>query len=194
MAAHLPRMALCLALMLGCASTGGAGGPDASGQAGAGGAGGNHQTQDGFMGMAAVSGSGSAGTGAAGGPGMLGSWVYSAGTTTRTCPGEAPSVAAPEGGFTISAAGGGELLVTEACPLRFTLSGAVATVVPGQTCSGADGAGGQITFSKFNWTLTLSADGKSLAEELAADETLAPASGSPRTCRYTESGVQLRRP
>lgn len=127
-------------------------------------------------------------------PSMLGNWIYAAGTTTRTCPGQSPTDAAPEGGLSIAAGQNGELIVTEACPLRFTKSGRVATVVAGQSCSGSDGAGGQITFSKFNWTLTLSADGKSLTEALDADETLTPASGPVRTCRYTERGVKLRRP
>jgi hypothetical protein len=196
MAAQLARVAICLALAVGCASTGSPEAPDGSAQGGAGGggAGGNHMTEDGLTGTGSVSGAGSAGTGAAGTGGMLGSWLYSAGTTTRTCPGEAPTDAAPEGGLSIAAGQNGELVVTEACPLRFTVSGNVATVVSGQSCSGADGAGGQITFSKLNWTLTLSADGKSLAEALDADETLSPAGGPARTCRYTETGVKLRRP
>jgi hypothetical protein len=125
---------------------------------------------------------------------MLGNWVYAAGTTTRACPGETPTLAPPLGGINIATAGAGEATVTEACALRFKLEGNVATIVAGQQCSGADGAGGQIAFEKMSWTLTLSSDGKTLSEALSADQVLTPASGPARTCRYTEDGVTLRRP
>src|SRR4051794_21565406 len=174
---RLAGMAACLALIGGCESTGGNGAPD-GGQAGAaagtsgaaGGAGsGNHMTQDGLMDMGGVG---------VVGAGMLGDWVYAAGTTTRTCPGESPSVAAPEGGLNVAAGSAGELVVTEACPLRFKLAGSVATIVPGQSCAGSDGAGGQIAFTMVTWTLTLSRDGQTVAESLAADEKLTPAGGA----------------
>jgi hypothetical protein len=124
---------------------------------------------------------------------MVGDWNYAGGTTTRTCPGQAPTPAPPEGGMSIAAGAKGELVVTEACPLRFKLAGRVATIVAGQTCAGPDGAGGQIKFENMKWKLTLSADGKTLTEDLAADEIYLPAKGASRTCRYTESGVTLRR-
>jgi hypothetical protein len=127
---------------------------------------------------------------------MIGTWTYASGTTTRTCPNEAPTPAAPEGTLVVAAGNAGEVVVTEpgACSLRFSLKNNVATIVAGQTCSGPDGAGGTITFSNMQWSLALSADGKTLTESLTADEKLAPASGPARTCRYTESGVTLRRP
>lgn len=125
---------------------------------------------------------------------MLGSWVYAAGTTTRTCPGEQPSVASPLGGIDIATGDVGEVIVSEACSLRFKLAGDVATIVAGQACAGSDGAGGQIAFARMSWTLTLSSDGKTLREALSADQILTPANGSARTCRYTEQGVTLRRP
>jgi hypothetical protein len=149
------------------------------------------------MGDGAAGSTGAAGTaGPAGTAGLIGLWTYSAGTTTRTCPGEAGTDAPPEGDLSIAAgASTGELVVTEpgACVLRFSLAGSTATAAAGQTCAGPDGAGGLITFTKLAWTLTLSADGQTLAEALAADETLAPAQSAARTCRYTETGVTLRR-
>lgn len=126
-------------------------------------------------------------------PTMQGQWTYASGKTTRTCPGQAPTDAPPEGGMSIAPGTKGELVVTEACPLRFTLKGRVATIVADQTCSGPDGAGGQIRFENMKWTLTMSPDGKTLTEALAADEIYLPASGLSRTCRYTETGVTLRR-
>jgi hypothetical protein len=142
---------------------------------------------------AADGGAGPMGGGAS--PGLVGTWLYAAGTTTRSCPGEAPTDAAPEGGLVIAAGNAGEVIVTEpgACSMRFSLKGNVATIVAGQTCSGADGAGGTITFSNMKWTLTASADGKTLTESLTADEKLAPATGAARTCKYTETGVTLRK-
>jgi hypothetical protein len=136
---------------------------------------------------------GQAGTTGAG-QGMLGRWVYATGTTTRACPGEAPSVDTPLGGIDVSAGDAGEVIVSEACSLRFKLVGNVATIVAGQGCSGPDGAGGQIAFAKMSWRLTLSKDGKTLAEALSSDQILTPAEGPARTCRYTEQGVTLRRP
>jgi hypothetical protein len=190
---------VCLVLVGGCGTSGvGTDIPD-GGQAGSGGAGGaagsgNHMTEDGFNPSNPSSGSGVAGTGATANNGLLGSWVYASGTTTRTCPGEAPSVAPPLGGLNIAAAGAGEVTVTEACALRFKLAGKVATIVAGQSCAGSDGAGGQIAFAKMEWTLTLSSDGRTLAESLSADQILTPASGPARTCRYTEANVTLRHP
>lgn len=127
-------------------------------------------------------------------PDMLGDWVYATGTTTRVCPGEAPSVATPLGGLNVAAGKAGEVMVSEACSLRFKLAGNVATIVPGQGCSGPDGTGGQIAFAEMSWKLTLSRDGKTLTESLSADQVLTPAGGPTRTCRYTEEGVTLRRP
>lgn len=163
---------------------------------GAGTGGGNHMTEDGFNpgGSSSGSGTGTAGSGASANQGILGNWIYAAGTTTRVCPGEAPSVAPPLGGINIAAAGAGEVTVTEACALRFKLAGNVATIVAGQGCSGADGNGGQIAFAKMEWTLTLSGDGRTLSEALSADQVLTPANGPARTCRYTEDGVTLHRP
>jgi hypothetical protein len=127
---------------------------------------------------------------------FFGDWTYRSGTTTRACPGERPTDAPPEGEIVISAGRAeGELTVTEpgACALRFTLSGHVATAVAGQACAGGDGGGGRIIFTKMIWTLTLSSDGRTLSESLAAKEELAPAHGPARTCAYTEAGVTLRR-
>ena len=151
-----------------------------------------HVTTDGLPPAALMSALGASATG-----GILGTWAYAAGTTTRTCPGEAGTDAPPEG-VLVTAAGGtaSEVVVSEpgACALRFSLAGATAAITPGQTCAGPDGAGGMITFADMTWTLTLAADGETLAESLAADETLAPARGAPRTCKFTETGVTLRRP
>jgi hypothetical protein len=127
---------------------------------------------------------------------FFGDWIYRSGTTTRACPGERPTDAPPEGDVVISAGrAAGELTVTEpgACALRFTLSDDVAKAAPGQTCAGGDGAGGHITFTKMIWTLTLSADARTLSESLSAKEELAPAKGRARMCAYTETGVTLRR-
>jgi hypothetical protein len=127
---------------------------------------------------------------------FFGDWIYRAGTTTRACPGERPTDAPPEGDVVISAGhAAGELTVTEpgACALRFTLAGDVATAVAGQTCAGSDGGGGLITFTKMAWTLTLSNDGQTLSESLAAREELTPARGAARMCTYRERGVTLRR-
>ncbi|HVZ72807.1 MAG TPA: hypothetical protein VHJ20_10575 [Polyangia bacterium] len=161
---------------------------------GSGGSTGTHMFVDGFTG----SGMGSAmGSPATVGPGALGPWAYAAGMTTRACPGETPTDAAPEGNLVIAkGATADEVVVTEpgACDLRFKIAGHVATIVDGQTCAGSDGANGTITFSKMSWTLTLSADEKTLTEALSADETLAPASGTARTCQYTERNVTLARP
>ncbi len=178
------RAALMFVASTGCASSSGAG------DAGASGAGGMHMTNDGFMGGGGASG------GTQTGAGFVGDWVYAAGQTTRTCPGQAGTNAPPDGALSIAAgASATELVVTEpgACALRFTLAGPKATASSGQTCAGSDGAGGQITFAKLAWTLTLSADGQTLAESLSADELLAPAGGPARTCAYTETGVTLRR-
>jgi hypothetical protein len=128
--------------------------------------------------------------------GMLGTWLYASGKTTRVCPGEAGTDAPPEGAIVVNAgASDGELVVDEpgACSLHFTRAGDVATIAAGQSCSGADGAGGTITFTNMTWTLTLSADGMTLTEALSADETLAPANAAPRTCKFTESDVTLKR-
>lgn len=194
-------MLVCLGLAVGCGTGGVAPTVDAAGQAGSSGAagstagtsGGNHMTEDGLN-PGSSTGSGAAGSSSTVGQGMLGDWVYAAGTTTRTCPGEVPSVAGPLGGIHVAAGNAGEVIVSEACSLRFVLAGNVATVVSGQECAGSDGAGGQIAFSKLSWTLTLSNDGKTLSESLAADQILTPANGPVRTCRYTEDGVTLRRP
>jgi hypothetical protein len=127
---------------------------------------------------------------------FFGDWIYRSGTTTRTCPGERPTDAPPEGDVVISAGhAAGTLTVTEpgACALRFTLSGNVATAAADQTCAGSDGGGGLITFTKMTWTLTLSSDGQTLSESLLAREELAPAHAPARTCAYTETGVTLRR-
>ncbi len=184
--------------------TGGASGDAGiSGDAGttgsAGGAGtGYHQSEDGLLGSGGVVGTvGSPGSHDGGAmAGMLGTWLYASGKTTRVCPGEAGTDSPPEGAIVVNAgASDGELVVDEpgACSLHFTRAGAVATIATGQSCSGADGAGGTITFTNMTWTLTLSADGETLTEALSADETLAPAQGAPRTCKFTESDVTLNR-
>jgi hypothetical protein len=189
-----PAMLTLLAFVtFGCASTPGArdgGASDATGAAGASGAAGMHLTDDGFM------GGGNPGSGTQSRSGFVGAWLYDAGTTTRKCPGQSGANAPPDGALSIAAgASATELIVTEpgACSLRFTLAGRTATAVAGQTCGGPDGAGGRITFDKLTWKLTLSADAQTLAESLTADEILAPATGSARTCAYTETGVTLRR-
>jgi len=172
----------------------GTAGGAAGGAGGSAGAAGNHVFVDGLdpgaMGMAMGGASSSSSTG------LPGHWSYAAGTTTRVCPGEAGTDAPPEGDLVVGAgATPSELVVTEpgACALRFSLAGAVATIAPGQTCAGPDGAGGTITFTNMTWTLTLSGDGQTLAEALSADETLAPAGGAARTCKFTERDVTLRR-
>ena len=177
--------ATCLVMLFGCGTGSGASSP----AGGAGGAGGTHVSVDGLSG-------GGASIGAGGGTGILGGWRYATGKTTRVCPNEQGTDAPPEGGIMIAAGTSAtEVLVSEpgACTLHFDLSAGVATAAPDQTCGGPDGAGGQITFGMMAWTLTLSSDGQTLAETLAADETLAPASGPARTCKFTESGVTLRR-
>lgn len=211
-------VALCLVLWLACSAhstspvgstgaagmagnaagvTGSAGTSDGAGTTGsAGGAGtGYHQSEDGLLGSGGVVGTvGTPGSGSM--AGMLGNWLYATGKTTRVCPGEAGTDSPPEGAIVVNAgASDGELVVDEpgACSLHFTRAGDVATIVAGQSCSGADGAGGTITFTNMTWTLTLSADGKTLTESLSADETLAPAQGTPRTCKFTESDVTLKR-
>jgi hypothetical protein len=181
----------------GAGTTGSAGTSDGAGTTGsAGGAGtGYHQSEDGLLGSGG--GVGTVGTPGSGSmAGMLGTWLYATGKTTRVCPGEAGTDSPPEGAIVVNAGpSDGELVVDEpgACSLHFTRAGDGATIVAGQSCSGADGAGGTITFTNMTWTLTLSADGKTLTEALSADETLAPAQGAPRTCKFTESDVTLKR-
>jgi hypothetical protein len=128
---------------------------------------------------------------------FVGTWAYATGTTTRSCPGQPDTLAPPEGTLALAlGTAQGTLVVTEpgACALDFTLQGSTATSKSGQTCAGPDGAGGQIKFTKMTWTLTLSSDGATLTEALSADEQLIPASGPSRACKYSETGVTLRRP
>jgi hypothetical protein len=176
----------------GAGTTGSAGTTGGAGSIGAAGTG-YHQTEDGLLG----SGGGLGTTGSPGSmAGMFGSWLYASGKTTRVCPGEAGTDSPPEGAIVVNAGSSDGALVVEepgACSLHFTRSGDAATSSPGQSCAGADGAGGTITFTNMSWTLTLSADGKTLTESLSADETLAPAQGAARTCKFTETDVTLKR-
>jgi hypothetical protein len=194
------RLAICM-LLSGCATSAGAAHTDtsptrpAATQAAPTPAASAHVTTDGLPPEALLAFLGGGAASGAGG-GISGTWAYAAGSTTRTCPGEVGTDAPPEGNLVLTAGSApSEIAVIEpgACTLRFSRAGNVATVVAGQTCAGPDGAGGTITFSKMTWTLTLSADGQTLAEALSADETLAPAHGAARTCKFTERGVTLRR-
>jgi hypothetical protein len=132
-----------------------------------------------------------AGAGAA----FLGSWAYATGTTTSTCVGLQPVTDPATGALVITPGPSAESVIATQpgiCSLAFNVSGKVATIEPGQTCSVVDRSSERATYDMTNWTLTLSADGQTMDETLSARETVATDGGSV-TCSFTERGVTLRR-
>jgi hypothetical protein len=104
---------------------------------------------------------------------FIGTWTYSPGATeTVTCNGGNPSTESVTGSLTIAAGVSDPLAVTSgSCTLTFDVSGDVATVTTGQSCSSTgSGTTAVTTFSTL--TLTLGNPTTMLTEVLMGNGTL----------------------
>jgi len=117
---------------------------------------------------------------------FVGTWKFTSGTITVTCP-------APIGVFTVAESGNvavtkgatSDIIVTnEACSLKFDVAGTTANVLAGQSCTMVDADGTEV--DTYNTAVITSLDG--VTAHLSATLTAAITSGGASiTCTGTES-------
>ncbi len=118
-----------------------------------------------------------------------GTWSYTSGNVTVTCPGAPSQTSALSGDETLAAAASGsglEITDSGGCNVSLTVSGSSATAGAGQTCS-ITGSGVTGTATLQSWTFTTS-DGKTATESMSASVS-ATVNGQPITCTVTETGA-----
>jgi hypothetical protein len=124
---------------------------------------------------------------------FVGTWAR-AGTVTTVCPGQSPTDTAFTGTLGIALGSAtGSIVGTDSvngCVADYTASGSVATARSGQTCTFTNARGGQSTLTNDTHTLTLSADGKTIAEASTGGVVIeSPDGGKTTTCTSSSSGT-----
>jgi hypothetical protein len=143
--------------------------------------------------LVGCSSSSSSGTAPAAAQPFVGTWARS-GTSTSSCPGQQPTSSDITGTLTIALGATGDTFnATESihsCVSSYTVAGNVATEGAGQACNFLGPKGQQETSSANNHTLTLSADGKSLALSSTGTLVIGGLDGGPSTtCSTTAQGT-----
>jgi hypothetical protein len=106
------------------------------------------------------------------------------GTTTQVQLGGNVTIAVNPGGTTIAAT------APNGCVANYTIVGSVASEQPGETCTGSFGdAGATLAVTDSTHTLTLSADGKTLAESGNGTAVKTLADGTTDQCTDTSTGT-----
>jgi hypothetical protein len=121
---------------------------------------------------------------------FVGTWRATAGTITTICPGYTPFTDALTGNAVWSEGVSSDLVSTTAlssCPFMADVTSSTASGVPGQTCTGSDGAGGTSTVTLNGYTFVVSADGRTATENASGQITFI-ASGASLVCSFSETG------
>jgi hypothetical protein len=130
-------------------------------------------------------------TGTAGVDKFVGTWKFTSGTITVTCPEPIGTLTVAESGnLAITKGATSDLIVTnEQCSLKFSVSAATASALAGQSCTmvGADGT----EVDTYNTAVLTTSDG--VTAHLSATLTAAISSGGQSvTCTGTESSDLLK--
>ncbi len=118
-----------------------------------------------------------------------GTWSYTSGNTTITCPNIPAQTSTLSGDETLAAAASGnglEITNSGGCNVSLTVSGSSATASAGQTCSITE-SGTTWTATLQSWTFTTS-DGKTATETVNATIS-GTVSGQSITCTVAETGA-----
>lgn len=121
---------------------------------------------------------------------FTGTWRATAGTITTTCPGYGTYTDALTGNTVWSEGVSSDLVSVSAlvtCPLTADVNSSTASGVPGQTCTGSDGAGGTTTVTLNGYTFVVSADGHTATENASGQITVV-ADGASVVCSFNETG------
>ena len=121
---------------------------------------------------------------------FVGTWRATSGTVTTLCPGYEAITDPLNGSLTWAVGVSSDLVGTDpgsACPTLADVNGGTATGLPGQTCSGSDGAGGVYTVSVTSYTFVVSPDGRT-ATENQSGTLMAVLDGATVVCSVNASG------
>jgi hypothetical protein len=126
-------------------------------------------------------------------PDFVGTWART-GTVTTMCAGQAATDNPITGNLVIALGTGADSLVTtdsvNSCMTTYTVSGRVASAMPGQMCMSTNARGGQNTLTNQSHRLTLSDDGKTITEAGMGSVVVVPAGGGASvTCTSTSHGT-----
>jgi hypothetical protein len=130
-------------------------------------------------------------TSTGGGDKFVGTWKFTSGTITVTCPDPVGVLTVAESGnLTITKGATSALIVTnEACSLKFDVSGATANAQAGQSCTMVDADGTEV--DTYNTAVLTTSDG--VTAHLSATLTAAITGGGlSLTCTGTESADLLK--
>lgn len=125
-------------------------------------------------------------TGTAGPDKFVGTWKFTSGTITVTCPAPIGVLTVAESGnLTITKGATSDLIVTnEDCSIKFNVAGTTANALAGQSCTMVDADGTEV--DTYNAAVITSADG--VTAHLSATLTAAITSGGESvTCTGTEA-------
>ena len=112
------------------------------------------------------------------------------GTYTTTCPGYVPDTEALSGGATWSPGVSSDLVGATAivdCPMMADVTGATASGLPGQPCTGTDSSGETYTLTVSGYTFVLSPDGRTATENCSMQLAIV-GGGASVVCSITETG------
>lgn len=122
---------------------------------------------------------------------FVGTWRTTSGTSTTACPGYAPSTESFAGTLTWSPGVGSDLVMTDpasSCVTLADVAGSTATGLPGQTCSGSDGAGVVYTVSLTGYTFVISPDGHTATENASGALSIV-VEGATVVCSINSTGA-----
>jgi hypothetical protein len=118
---------------------------------------------------------------------FIGTWMYTSGTVTTTCMGEAPNVQQLTNSVIVSEGTSSDLVLNDAgCITKLDISGNTASVQPGQMCTGMNqDVSLTVTYTSITFTTT---DGKTGTASFSANGSVV-AGGMTVTCMVTGSGT-----
>src|SRR5579859_3788734 len=135
--------------------------------------------------------SGGGGTGGPSAQAFAGTWARAV-SFSLTCNGST-TTSQLGGNVTIVVNAGGNTIAATApngCVANYTIVGSVASEQPGETCTQSTGdAGASLAVTESTHTLTLSADGKTLAESGSGTAVQTLADGTTNQCTDSSSGT-----
>ena len=120
---------------------------------------------------------------------FVGTWQATSGTSTTVCPGYDAFMDTVTGNVLWSMGVSSDLVQTVAgstCPIMADVSGSTASGIPGQACTGSDGAGGLSTVTFAAYTFVISPDGHTAAENASGTFTYV-VSGATLLCTFNET-------
>lgn len=117
---------------------------------------------------------------------FIGTWKYTSGTMTVTCPGQAATTVTMSGNITVSKGATSDLVVVDGdCSLKFDVNNSTtADAQPSQTCTTVDSTGTEV--DTYTSVVLSTSDGATAHVSLTLNAALS-SGGQSMTCTATET-------